>query len=149
MDPLTALSLAGNVVQFVDFGCQLLSHSRELYKSTWGSLAADEELHLVTADLRALILKLRSNTGDGSQDASQEFRKICDEAVTLAEEILTRIDGLKVSGKHRAWKSFQQAIKSAWSQKETDGLIRRLSRLRQALETRILLSLRYVTRNSS
>jgi len=60
MDPLTALSLAGNVVQFVDFGCQLLSHSRELYRSPRGSLAADDEIHLVTVDLRALILKLRN-----------------------------------------------------------------------------------------
>jgi hypothetical protein len=149
MDLITALSLAGNIVQFVDFGCQLLSQSRELYRSTQGSLAADDELHLVTVDLRGLILKLRSSPDHGSQDASQEFRKICAEAVRLAEEILARIDGLKVTEKHRAWKSFQQAIKSAWSQRETDGLIRRLSRLRQALETRILLSLRYVPRKSS
>jgi hypothetical protein len=146
MDPSTALSLAGNVVQFVDFGCQLLSQSRELYRSTRGSLAADEELHLVTADLRALILKLRNTPSHESQDASPHFRKICDEAVTLAEEILTRIEGLRVNGKHRAWKSFQQAIKNAWSQRETDGLTRRLSRLIQGLETYMLHSLRYVPR---
>ena len=63
MDSLTALSLAGNVVQFVDFGNKLLSQSRELYRSTQGSLAADDELHLVTADLSALILKLRNSSG--------------------------------------------------------------------------------------
>jgi hypothetical protein len=116
MDHLTALSLVGNVVQFVDFGCQLLLQSRELYRSTRGSLAADDEIHLVTADLRALILKLRNTPDHGSQNSSQDFRKICDEAVMLAEEILTRIDGLKVTAKYRAWKSFQQAIRSAWSQ---------------------------------
>jgi hypothetical protein len=65
------------------------------------------------ADLRALILKLRNTPDHGSQNASQDFRKICDEAVMLAEEILTCIDGLKVTAKHRAWKSFQQAIRSA------------------------------------
>ena len=144
MDPLTALSLAGNVVQFVDFGNKLLSQSRELYRSTRGSLAADDELHLVTADLHALILKLRNSSGHDIQNASPEFAKICDEAISLAEEILTRIDDLRVTGKHRAWKSLHQAIRSAWSQKETDSLVKRLSTLRQALETRVLLSLRYV-----
>jgi hypothetical protein len=141
-------AIAGRKGCSVDFGCQLLSHSRELYRSPRGSLAADDEIHLVMADLRALILKLSNTPDHGSQNASQDFRKIYDEAVMLAEEIPTRIDGLKVTAKHQAWKSFQQAIRSAWSKRETEGLITRLSRLRQALETGILSSLRYIPRYS-
>lgn len=59
MDPLTALSVAGTIVQFADFGCKLLSGYRELYKSTSGTLAANEEIELVTVDLQAVVLKLR------------------------------------------------------------------------------------------
>jgi hypothetical protein len=150
MDPLAALSIAGNIVQFVEYGSKLLSQSLELYRSSQGSLAADHELHLVTSDLRALVLKLRT---DGSsprpsrfqpdaEDTSSDFRKVCNEAIALAEEILSRLDGLKVTGKYRAWTSFKQAIKAAWSQKEKDNLTKRLSTLKSALETRVLLSLR-------
>jgi hypothetical protein len=31
MDPLTALSLAGSIIQFVDFGCKLVSQTRAKY----------------------------------------------------------------------------------------------------------------------
>jgi hypothetical protein len=46
MDPLTALSLAGTIIQFVDFGCKLLAEGKELYKSTTGILTVNEELEL-------------------------------------------------------------------------------------------------------
>jgi hypothetical protein len=38
MDPLTALSVAGNAVQFVDFGSKILFKSYKLYKSQDGVL---------------------------------------------------------------------------------------------------------------
>ena len=150
MDPLTALSLAGNIVQFVEYGSKLFSQSRELYRSSEGSLAADHELHLVTSDLRALILKLSNDAPSlrlsgfkpNAEETSSTFGKVCNEAIALAEEILSRLDELKVAGKHRAWTSFKQAIKAAWSQKEKDNLTKRLSTLKSALETRVLLSLR-------
>jgi hypothetical protein len=150
MDPLTALSLAGNIVQFIEFGSKLLSQSRELYRSSRGSLAADHELHLVTSDLRALVLKLRNDASSprpsgfqpDAEETSSNFSKVCNEAIALAEEILSRLNGLKVTGKHRAWASFRQAIKAAWSEKEKDNLTKRLLTLKSALETRVLLSLR-------
>jgi hypothetical protein len=58
MDPLTALSLAGTIVQFVDFGSRLFTDSREFYKSTTGTLKANEVLELIISDLRALVVKV-------------------------------------------------------------------------------------------
>lgn len=34
MDPLSALSLAGNIVQFIEFVCKLVSNTREIYRSS-------------------------------------------------------------------------------------------------------------------
>jgi hypothetical protein len=59
MDPLSALSLAGTVVQFVEFGGKLLKEGRELYRSTTGSLTVNDELELVVVDLQALVAKLK------------------------------------------------------------------------------------------
>src|SRR5271168_879473 len=119
MDPLSALSLAGNIVQFIDFGSKLLSGARELYKSPSGTLAAHHELELVTTDLSALVVKLRQSfdQGDGIESADQDaaiqrgsFEQICDEAVKVAEELVQRLDKLKVKdGKLRILRSLQHA----------------------------------------
>lgn len=58
MDPLTALSLAGNIVQFVEFSSKLLKEGHSLYKSRTGALAIHEELKLTMNDLRTLIAKV-------------------------------------------------------------------------------------------
>ncbi len=75
MDPLTALSLAGTIVQFVDFGCKLLAKGRELYKSSTGVLTVNEELELTTTDLRALIEKMQKPFKASSSEICPLFTK--------------------------------------------------------------------------
>jgi hypothetical protein len=154
MDPLSALSLAGNVVQLIDFGSKLLSGARELYKSPSGTLAAHHELELVTTDLSALVIKLRKSfdQGGGIESADQDatiqrrsFEQICDEAVKVAEELVQRLDKLKVKdGKLRTLRSLQHAVETAWSRQEKEDLKKRLLSLKDALETRVLFAIRYV-----
>ena len=55
MDPLAALSLAGNIIQFVDFGGRLLGGAGEIYRSADGSLKVHDELELVATDLREQV----------------------------------------------------------------------------------------------
>ena len=110
MDPLTALSVAGTIVQFVDFGTKLLTHATELYQSSRGTLRSNDEIELVTTDLRGLITKLRQPCHSerdielSSDDVLQQatFQKLCDEATKLAEELVERLDKLKVkNGKNK------------------------------------------------
>lgn len=144
MDPLTALSLAGTIVQFVDFGKKLLTDCRDLYRSTAGVLDASEELELVTLDLRALAKKLQNADFSAARRAEQAtFKGICDKAAKIAEELLSRLDGLKVKGSERGkWQCFKQAVKAAWSIDEVKSLEERLSTSRKALETHVLFSIR-------
>jgi hypothetical protein len=148
MDPITALGFAGTIVQFVDFGSKLLSASGELYKSTTGSLTVNDEIELVTSDLLAIAQKLRPN---GS--ISPELRKICDRAARLAQELLGRLDKLKVKANDadksrvkekggKIWQSLKQAIATVWSKDERSALVGRLAKLREAIDTHVLLALR-------
>ncbi|KAF8851727.1 hypothetical protein BDZ45DRAFT_808104 [Acephala macrosclerotiorum] len=115
MDPLSALSLASTIIQLVDFGSKLLSKSVQLYKATNGTLKAHEE------------------------DA---FEKLCDEAAAVAEEFLSRLKELKVrDGKHRGWEFFKAAVRAAWSQDEIYSLQKRLSTLKESLNSRVILSI--------
>lgn len=153
MDPLTALSVAGTIVQFADFGTKLLSEGCAMYKSSIGVLSTNQELDLVTSDLRAVIGKLEklfqwqfvsiSPTGEEQEDFNM-VEKICDDATKLAEEIVVRVNELKVKGrKYRKWKSFRQAIKSAWTREEISSLVKRRGALKDALLTRVTYSIWY------
>jgi hypothetical protein len=151
MDGLTALSLAGNIIQFVDFGTKLLSRAEELYRSSQGSLGVNDEIELVTADLKDVITKLRVSflKKDEDEDLCEQdqtqlasFRKVCDEAVKVADELVERLKKLKFNGKFKRLTSLQHAIKTIWSEKEVASLMRRLLTLKETLESHVLFSIR-------
>jgi len=130
------LSIAGNIVQLVDFAGKLLSGSRELYRSTTGALPVNEEIELITRDLSSFIIKLERTNNDPA------LRDICEGSRIVATELLTRLNGLK--SKHAVWSSLQHAIKATWARKEIDQLNSRLSGFRKALDLHILHSIQYV-----
>jgi hypothetical protein len=152
MDPLTALSVAGTIVQFADFGSRLFSEGKELYTSTQGALAANDELELVTSDLRALVIKIEpwSCSTERTRPLEREeaekqgrFQRICDEAVKLAGEIIQRLDKLKVKDrKARRWDSFRKAITTTWTRDDITALTARLMSLNDAIETQMLFYIR-------
>jgi hypothetical protein len=151
MDPLTALSVAGTIVQFVDFGSKMFSEGCQMYKSVNGTVTANEELELVIFDLHALTKKLRklfqrqsviSTPLNDMSDQLDVVDKICEEAERIAQEILRRLDGLKVEGqKCRTWKSFGQAIKCAWTREEIAAMVRQLAALKDTLVARVTYSI--------
>ncbi|TVY20871.1 Vegetative incompatibility protein HET-E-1 [Lachnellula arida] len=159
MDPLSALSAAGTIIQFVDFGRKLLSDSRQLYVSANGILDSHEQLGRVTSDLQSVIVKLKGTwsvtsgetTGPFTEcDENQEssFQRICDDAIMIAEELLNRLGALKVNeGGKKRWESLKVAVKSAWSKDEIAALMQRLSIFRESLNSRILFSIRKIVEN--
>ncbi|KAK7949469.1 hypothetical protein PG988_016108 [Apiospora saccharicola] len=60
MDPMSAISLAGNIIAFIDFGGKLLSNTRQLYKSKDGALSSVVDTEVVTLDLLKITQSLRT-----------------------------------------------------------------------------------------
>lgn len=58
LDPLTALAIAGNIVQFVEFSGKIISGRSELFQSSTGVLKSNEALEAITKDLVAMTSKL-------------------------------------------------------------------------------------------
>ncbi|KAE9362882.1 hypothetical protein N431DRAFT_490327 [Stipitochalara longipes BDJ] len=153
MDPLTALSVAGTIVQFIDFGSKLLKEGRGLYRSSTGALNANQKLELTIADLQAVVKKLREIFASDastkpltkSQDADEcLLERICHGAIQVANELLEKLSELKLKGnKGRKWESFQQAVKYVWSREEIADMMKRLANFREALNSRVLISLRH------
>jgi hypothetical protein len=152
MDPLSALSVAANVVQFVGYGINIVSKGNQLYKSSDGALGENVQLETASIRLQKLTRTLQGSLNQarrGVQTASlaetdQELEKICDACVAVSKELVDKLEKLKVpeGHPHKKWKSFRQALKSVWSKEKVEETTERLAGLRVELDTHVIMSLR-------
>jgi hypothetical protein len=145
LDPVTAFGLAGNVIQFIDFGCNLLSESLDLYHSASGSTAENVELEIVAKDIKDSIAPLLVSAESSSVTLTyQKLLRSCDD---IAKELLSVVDKLKVKdGPHRKWRSFGKALRSIWKKDEVSKLRSRLSELRDQIVTHVIADSRDIIR---
>ena len=151
MDGLSALSVAASVAQFIQFGCTLVSKSKEIYESAHGaskqhveSAAAAGRLVELGEGMKASLELERAQGGAAPSKQQQSLEAICHGCITVSEELLARLDKLKVQNgqQNRRWKSFRQALKSVWSKSAIDEISTRLEKFKQELDGHVLVSLR-------
>jgi hypothetical protein len=138
MDPLSALSLACNIIQFIDFTGKLINDGVEIYTSKLGSTDANLELESLygqLSDLSSRLLDIGENGPEyiaSEQEGSSRHMEPCDKGlVALAkgcrkdcDKIIEVVRKLRIDGKsHRRWRSFRAALEYAWG---GEGKIRTL-----------------------
>ncbi|KAG8534382.1 uncharacterized protein KY384_001227 [Bacidia gigantensis] len=137
MDPFSALGLAGNIIQFIDFGSKIVSSSFDIYKSVDGSSSVSRELISLTESLEescdSLLEHQNSMTRHRSIKAEKDLLDLSRSCKELAEEFLGRLQSLKVNGGNRKWQSLRQAVKSAWKEKESQVFAERLEKYRSQI----------------
>ena len=142
MDPLSALSLASNVIQFVDFGARLVSGSREIYASADGSSSGNSQLEILTKDLTQVCSELvQPEAYIDQRDASQAERALvplCRSCRQLGGELLSILQSLKVKSPHKRWETFRQALRSACKESKIRSYERRLGDYRSQIATHLL-----------
>lgn len=153
LEALTALSLAGTIVQFVDFSGKLLAKGHEIYDSGDGASIGNSDIEAAAKNLRDLTGRLDasavSRRGDaGSIDTSivseVALTQLTTKCSAVAGELLEVLDRLKVQGgSNRRWKSFRQALDGSLKQGRVDEINSRLQALRQELSFNVLVSFRY------
>ena len=151
LDPLTALSLASNVVQFLDFSAKLVGKGNELYKSADGSSIGNAELESIAKDLQELHERLQQAPPSSATvtESNLALRKLSKQCSSVAGELLDALEKLKVHGSsNRRWKSFRQALKGLMKKDEVDAIAQRLQHFRNELNIHILVSMRYALPNA-
>lgn len=130
LDPLSALSLAGNVVQFIEYSCSILSESRKYYQSATRTSSENIELENVADSLRQFSVQLQCPKNDQRlppRDDEAAFANVLASCWEVANELLQAVQRLKAKdGTHKRWNSFRQALVSVWNK---DKLLRMQSRL--------------------
>ena len=146
LDPLTAVSLAGTIVQFVDFSSKVVSKTRELSKSASGATEEAYNVELVTRDLLRLSQDLRdglrTSAGQSDDKDDQALEALCDGCMFLSEKLLARFEKLKTRQGSGKLHVLQQAIKTVWSRRELDQLVEQLDDYRRQLNLHIFVSFR-------
>jgi len=146
MDPVTAIGIAGAVVQFVSFAHKLVSKTREVYTS-----ASNQSKHVATLDeIYTSLLRLSSQLRTAStvrpndldsdgvvkhvlaiRALSQNCERDCAKLLEIAQ---------KLRGKGEAGgklQSFRVALKTFWKSSEIDELEGRLQRTQTTLTLHI------------
>ena len=153
MDPLSALGLASNIIQLVQFAGKLISESQEAYESIDGASRRNADVEGIANDLLSLHAQLlrdaSSQTAGAKPSAAQaQLQSLAKESTQVAEKLIVVLQGLKGSGRNRKWRSVRHAIASSWKQSDITALQTRLSDIRQQLDTVLLICLRLVPSDS-
>ena len=147
LDPLTAISLASAIVQFVDFSGKVLSKARELNQSN--DNPKFDAYEAVASDLLQLSGKLKNGLHTVGQDRSpsesdKALEALCSGCISVAEKMTAQLESLKVCDGDSKWRVLVQAAKSVRSKKELDELSAQLDVLRSQLQLRVFVSFKYV-----
>ena len=146
MDPLTAFSLACGVIQVVDFSTKTLMKCKEIYKD--GSLSEYQELEDLTShlvDVRAgLDLASSHQSAESIHNLDdQSLLNLAEECSATAHQLMRRIHSLKMEGPRNKRQAVFKTIKLLWEKGEIQDIQKRLEGYRNALDTKILIYLRY------
>jgi hypothetical protein len=149
LDVFSALSLASNVVQFVDFGFRLISKAQELYHSPSGNSTQNNELLAVACDFKQLsdrvsVLVLPAATDGKDEDA---LKKLAAPSKDVADELVSILEDLTAQGVQKRWKSIRGAWKGTWKEDRIQNLAKRMDMLRSQVTSRIVFLLEYVLPN--
>jgi molecular chaperone GrpE (heat shock protein) len=136
MDPITAVSLVGTIVQLVDFSIKVVSKSTELYRSGRGVLTENTQIETATKDLSKLNAQLKQSTAAGDT----ELQVLCQACSDVADQLLAAL--AQVKGKEQKWQSLRKALRSILSKEEIRQLEFRLASFRDQLNRRITIRMR-------
>ncbi|RYP78486.1 hypothetical protein DL771_000439 [Monosporascus sp. 5C6A] len=139
METLAIIGLIGNVVQFIDFSGKLIAKSTELYQSNEGAIAENIEAETATNHLMLLNNKIKDAAITTSDDA---LKRLCESCKSTADELLTALGKVKVSGKQKRRKSIRMALRSLWSEDKIREVEGRLARFREELNLHVTVDLR-------
>src|SRR5881394_2190581 len=122
MESAAAFALAGTIAQLLQFSLDLFSRSRKLYRSSEGALAEDIDTQVVANDLLKRINILKTYASLAKQDVDENLILLCDSCTTVAEELLSILEHVRVRGKRQKWPSFKAAILSVHTRSQVEDL---------------------------
>ena len=160
MDPLSALSIAAAVVQFVEFGSNIVKGAHDAYKSASNPTTKDYNVVIDSHDLSRLVENIESKLNEGHStrgetyprtrdiESSEDiFRRLCNDCEEVASSLEHIFSKIRPQGKSKltlAASSLASELKKVVKAGEIEKLADRLSLVRQQVMMTVLTLLLYV-----
>jgi hypothetical protein len=130
MEPFTAVGLAGNIVQFVDFTLKVITGAHDLYTSTSGSTNAELEARDVVEHIQK-IARLATPRIPLEAKPDIDLVPLSNDCNAIANELIKLINSVQLttSGAGRLWQSVYKAGQRQWKEKQIADLQKRLDRV--------------------
>ncbi|KAF4633368.1 hypothetical protein G7Y89_g4751 [Cudoniella acicularis] len=97
MDPLSALSVAGNIIQFIQFGLQVLSKGQEICGSSSGLLAEESEIGAVSQDVKTISRSIKLSLNIRQNEIVEDLVNKNIDVVSASQELEHLTKELKLS----------------------------------------------------
>jgi len=147
MDPLSALGLAANIIQCVQFIGQVVLRAQDIHRSARGAEKESTALENAIEHLSSINLELasQSRTADYTQnrlspaemrlqDLLQDMRKVNSDVLRVLRDLEPQNGSV--------WGSIQLGFKSVWGEGKMKELENKLDDIRKRLDTTLLICIR-------
>ena len=143
LDPFSALGLASNIVQFVDFSSKLISESRELYRSVSGITIENGEVKEATEELQRLCdrlagLRMTSSTTTGLPKDEECLKILAISCKETSHELLSALRDITAQEPRKKWQTFRVALKSVLRKDQIQELEKKLDSYRSQLALQLM-----------
>ena len=136
MDPVSAMSFAATILQFVEFSYGLVKGSYDIYRSSTGQSADKAHLSVIVDDLKDVTTALQSdNKLDGPHRGP--LKKLAADCAAISRELSDILEDLKRKEGNKAWRSLEAKWKGLRKEKKMEDLEARLNSSRIELLIRL------------
>ena len=142
MDPFTAFSLAGTIVQFVDFGGKIVITALKIYRSPSDTTQDGLDAKKVADSMSTLKSKIESGLSRSSTTTDKHLLDLGGQCFDIANDIIEVFRSPNMSQIPSARRAIKQALRLAWKKEDIETLKERLASFREQLEFHILVDLR-------
>lgn len=137
MDPLSIISLTGNIAQFMSIGFGIVSTSREIYHSGSGISEKIQTFTLLVEDMRRSIKTISKHhiIAEPPNEDTKILHNIVEECERLASKLLEELDTLRTDrkGVSRHIEALRVSGTMWWKKKDIDDVLSRLTMLEARL----------------
>lgn len=144
IDPLSAISLASAIVQFVDFSTKIIHGAREVYGSASGATEENRSLEVVVQNMRNLSSEFGSMDPSQQNEDEKALCRLAKECDILSDQIFELLQNVKPKDPNSSFQAIWAALKNKKYERQKSELERRLNGCRSQLE----LQLNFLTRFS-
>lgn len=150
IEALAAVSLVGNILQFVETGAKVLTKAKQIHDSTDGLSDDLFNLSSVIDELEAHNNRLKDTlfppgTSAAFTAADASLEKLRAQCCSVNAELRNVLGSLAVDGKKTKWKIFKKALAGEWKSGRLQSIQASLFALRDEMQFQVTFSLKYVS----